>query len=79
MHFYSCNNPFCPILDNVAKTHHLRTLHGAKERLELLRADLLEEGSFDAPISGCEGVFHTATPVKLVEKDPKVRFEVHSS
>jgi hypothetical protein len=55
------------------KTNHLRALPGAKERLQLVRADLLEEGSFDAPIAGCHGVFHTATPVKYVEKDPKVK------
>ncbi|KAM1157993.1 hypothetical protein ACFX1X_028849 [Malus domestica] len=28
------------------KTEHLRSLDGAKERLHLFKADLLEEGSF---------------------------------
>ncbi|KAL3646511.1 hypothetical protein CASFOL_011691 [Castilleja foliolosa] len=39
---------------------HLLTFDGAKERLQLINADLLEEGSFDAVIDGCDGVFHTA-------------------
>lgn len=35
---------------------------GAKERLTLYKADLLEEGSFDAVVDGVDGVFHTASP-----------------
>ncbi|KAF3963724.1 hypothetical protein CMV_011916 [Castanea mollissima] len=37
------------------KTEHLLALDGAKERLHLLKADLLEEGSFDSVVDGCEG------------------------
>ncbi|GLT38280.1 hypothetical protein SLA2020_125380 [Shorea laevis] len=45
------------------KNAHLRELEGAKERLTLCRADLLDyEGLKDA-INGCDGVFHTASPV----------------
>ncbi|OQR96883.1 dihydroflavonol-4-reductase [Achlya hypogyna] len=44
------------------KVAHLRALPGAAERLELFQADLLQEGSFDAAIKGCSGVFHTASP-----------------
>ncbi|XP_058198608.1 uncharacterized protein LOC131314132 [Rhododendron vialii] len=44
------------------KTEHLLSLEGAKERLHLFKANLLEEGSFDAAIDGCIGVFHTASP-----------------
>lgn len=29
-------------------------------RLELVEADLLEDGSFDAAAKGCVGAFHTA-------------------
>lgn len=29
----------------------------------LVKGDLMEEGSFDGAIMGCEGVFHTASPV----------------
>ncbi|KAL6622589.1 hypothetical protein ACP70R_032468 [Stipagrostis hirtigluma subsp. patula] len=53
------------------KTNHLRALDGAKDRLHLFKANLLEEGSFDAAIEGCECVFHTASPFYLDVKDPK--------
>jgi hypothetical protein len=42
---------------------HLWKLPGAKERLQIVRADLLEEGSFDDAVMACEGAFHTASPV----------------
>jgi len=47
-------------------------LDGAKERLQLFKADLLEEGSFDSAVEGCDGVFHTASPVLFVLNDPQV-------
>ncbi|KAI5078359.1 hypothetical protein GOP47_0006030 [Adiantum capillus-veneris] len=59
-------------LDDKAKTAHLQALEGAQERLELWPANLLSEGSFDAVVDGCHGVFHTATPVKIVKSDPQV-------
>ncbi|OEL30103.1 Tetraketide alpha-pyrone reductase 1 [Dichanthelium oligosanthes] len=43
---------------------------GARERLELVRADLLEEGSFDDAVMACEGVFHTASPI-IAKSDSK--------
>lgn len=49
--------------DNVEKFSYLWDLPGAKERLNIVRADLLEEGSFDAAVDGVDGVFHTASPV----------------
>ncbi|KMT14529.1 hypothetical protein BVRB_4g072990 [Beta vulgaris subsp. vulgaris] len=54
------------------KTEHLLGLKGAKERLHLYKADLMDEGSFDAAVAGCEGVFHTASPVNFDAKDPQV-------
>lgn len=42
---------------------HLWKLPGAKEKLQIVRADLLEEGSFDEAVMSCDGVFHTASPV----------------
>jgi len=45
-------------------------LEGAKERLQLVRADLLEEGSFDDAVMACDGVFHTASPV-ITKSDSK--------
>ncbi|XP_043691633.1 phenylacetaldehyde reductase-like [Telopea speciosissima] len=53
------------------KTAHLLALDGAKERLHLFKASLLEEGSFDSLMDGCEGVFHTASPVNFVDKNPQ--------
>ncbi|CAH2038475.1 unnamed protein product [Thlaspi arvense] len=53
------------------KTDHLLALDGAKERLQLLKANLVEEGSFEHAIDGCEAVFHTASPVALTVTDPQ--------
>ncbi|KAB1227630.1 Tetraketide alpha-pyrone reductase 1 [Morella rubra] len=53
------------------KTNHLLVLDGAKERLQLFEANLLEEGSFDVAIQGCDGVFHTASPFYNDIKDPQ--------
>ncbi|XP_014499798.1 cinnamoyl-CoA reductase 1-like [Vigna radiata var. radiata] len=53
------------------KVDHLLSLDGAKERLHLFKANLLEEGSFDSAVQGCHGVFHTASPFFLSSKDPQ--------
>ncbi|KAJ0250664.1 Epimerase domain-containing protein [Hirschfeldia incana] len=53
------------------KTDHLLALDGARERLQLFKASLLEEGSFEHAIDGCEAVFHTASPVKITATDPQ--------
>ncbi|XP_044495984.1 cinnamoyl-CoA reductase 1-like [Mangifera indica] len=45
------------------KNDHLRELEGAKERLILCRADLLDYEGLKEAIKGCDGVFHTASPV----------------
>lgn len=45
------------------KNNHLRELEGAKERLTLCKADLLDYQSLRQAIDGCDGVFHTASPV----------------
>lgn len=60
--------------DDPKKTEHLLALDGAKERLHLLKADLLEEGSFDSVVDGCEGVFHTASPFYHEVTDPQVHY-----
>ena len=45
------------------KIAHLQDLgEKHKGKLELFEADLLKEGSFDAPMEGCEIVIHTASP-----------------
>ncbi|KAJ4715790.1 dihydroflavonol 4-reductase-like1 [Melia azedarach] len=56
---------------NEKKLAHLWRLEGAKEGLRLVRANLMEEGSFDDAINGCQGVFHTASPVLKPSSDPK--------
>ena len=46
-----------------SKNAHLKALEGAGERLQLLKADLLEYNSVVSAVAGCEGVFHVASPV----------------
>ncbi|XP_031488733.1 tetraketide alpha-pyrone reductase 2 [Nymphaea colorata] len=57
---------------NLEKVGYLWGLCGAKERLKLVKADLMEEGSFDEAVDGVEGVFHTASPV-LVPYDRNIQ------
>lgn len=49
----------------------LLELPGAAERLELISADLLDPGSFDAAVAGCEYILHTASPYVITVKDPQ--------
>ena len=57
---------------DASKTEHVRQLlPAAADRLELCGADLLEPGSFDDAIAGCEHVYHVASPVQLAAKDPE--------
>jgi len=49
----------------------LCALAGAADRLELVEADLLDEGSFDRAAAGCEYVMHTASPYVLDARDPQ--------
>nr|XP_027094763.1 cinnamoyl-CoA reductase 1-like [Coffea arabica]XP_027094764.1 cinnamoyl-CoA reductase 1-like [Coffea arabica] len=58
-------------LNDPKKVEHLLALDGAKERLQLFKANLLEEGSFDAAIDGCDGVFHMASPFYHTVTDPQ--------
>ncbi|XP_057765731.1 tetraketide alpha-pyrone reductase 2 [Salvia miltiorrhiza] len=58
--------------ENIEKVGYLLQLNGAKERLKIMRADLVEEGSFDAAVEGVDGVFHVASPV-LVPYDDNVK------
>jgi len=53
------------------KVRHLLDIPGAAERLKLFRAELLEDGSFDAAIDRCDGVFHVASPVDFLPNDPE--------
>ncbi|KAK1369300.1 cinnamoyl-CoA reductase 1-like [Heracleum sosnowskyi] len=58
-------------LNDPRKTQHLLALDGAKERLHLFEANLLEEGSFDPAVNGCNCVFHTASPVCFSSPNPQ--------
>src|SRR4051794_3820161 len=49
----------------------LRALPGARERLELVEAELLADGSFDRAAAGCEGVMHAASPYVLTVTNPQ--------
>ncbi|KAI4304299.1 hypothetical protein MLD38_039830 [Melastoma candidum] len=56
--------------NNKNKVSHLEELKSSGD-LKLFRADLTDEASFDAPISGCNYVFHVATPVNFASQDPE--------
>ncbi|XP_078174763.1 tetraketide alpha-pyrone reductase 2-like isoform X1 [Carex rostrata] len=49
--------------DDGSKVQFLWDMEGAKEKLELVKADLTVDGSFDQAVDGVDGVFHTASPV----------------
>ncbi|PWA69999.1 cinnamoyl-CoA reductase 1 [Artemisia annua] len=60
-------------LGDPKKTEHLLALDGAKERLSLFEANLIEDGSFDSAVKGCVCVFHTASPVQFIVDDPQAQ------
>lgn len=51
------------IISEDPKNAHLKKLEGAKERLTLHKVDLFDIDSIKAAFHGCDGVFHTASPV----------------
>jgi dihydroflavonol-4-reductase len=53
------------------KASHLTALAGAAERLELVRADLLEPQAFHPHVAGVDYVVHTASPYVLNARDPQ--------
>ena len=55
---------------NKAKTAHLQALEGSAN-LELVAADLMQDGSFDAAMSGCDAAIHCAAAVFFAAKDPQ--------
>ncbi|KAL9269365.1 Tetraketide alpha-pyrone reductase 2-like protein [Drosera capensis] len=44
-------------------------MKGAKDRLRLIKADLMVEGSFDEAVTGVDGMFHAASPVLVPYDD----------
>jgi anthocyanidin reductase len=53
------------------KNSHLKDLQ-ALGSLEVFRADLDEDGSFDDAVAGCDYAFLVAAPVNLHTKNPEV-------
>lgn len=54
------------------KNAHLKKLENS-ENLKLFKADILDYEALSAAVAGCEGVFHAACPVLLLEvPDPEV-------
>eukprot|EP00056_Hartaetosiga_gracilis_P021770 m.26277 g.26277 ORF g.26277 m.26277 type:complete len:596 (+) comp9256_c0_seq1:25-1812(+) len=47
---------------NMTKVAHLLAMEGADERLELVKANLLDAASMEAAVEGADVVFHTASP-----------------
>ena len=62
--------------DDERRVGHLRRIAQAtKGYLRLFRADLLEGGTFDEAMQGCELVYHTASPFSLaIVSSPQERF-----
>ncbi|CAL5070177.1 unnamed protein product [Urochloa decumbens] len=56
--------------DDMAKNSHLKDLQ-ALGPLEVFRADLEDEGSFDDAIAGCDYAFLVAAPVNLASENPE--------
>ncbi|KAF3971709.1 hypothetical protein ACB098_06G193200 [Castanea mollissima] len=57
--------------ENKKDISFLTSLPGASEKLQIFNADLSDPESFNAPIEGCIGVFHVATPVDFEDKEPE--------
>ncbi|OMO96582.1 3-beta hydroxysteroid dehydrogenase/isomerase [Corchorus olitorius] len=66
-----CANMYNIIVRRQEENRSLVALDGAKERLQLFKAELLDEGAFDSIVDGCIGVFHTASPCFYEAKDPQ--------
>lgn len=58
--------------DNEENVGHLLTLVEAPAHpLELVRGDVMQPDTLDAPLEACELVCHMASPVRLFAKDPQ--------
>ncbi len=60
--------------DDASKTDHLRRIAAAADaadRLELVRGDLLQPGSFDRALAGCDALCHCAAAVFFAASDPQ--------
>ncbi|CAN6236348.1 unnamed protein product [Urochloa humidicola] len=57
--------------DDMEKISHLKRLQALGHLVEVLRADLDEEGSFDEAVAGCHYAFLVAAPVNLASENPE--------
>ncbi len=58
--------------DDEAKIAHLQDLTQDKSKIRFFKTDLLEEGSYQEAIEGCELIIHTASPFFYdLKKDPQ--------
>jgi hypothetical protein len=58
------------------KNSHLKDLQAAGP-LEIIRAELDDEGSFDDAVSGCDYAFLVAAPMNLRSSNPEVNSSLH--
>ncbi|KAE9552581.1 hypothetical protein FO519_004198 [Halicephalobus sp. NKZ332] len=63
-------------LKNESKVGPLRDLEFAKERLELVEADLEDPNCWPSAVKGCDYVLHTASPFPIVADDSIVKTAV---
>lgn len=70
-HFQCLVTLYSEIAENEKKMSHLRPLQELGD-LKIFKADLTDEESFDSSISGCEYIFHVATPINFTSEDPEV-------
>jgi dihydroflavonol-4-reductase len=57
--------------DRTDRFHFLTNLPGARERLDLVKGDLLDAKGWDAAVAGCDYVMHTASPYQIDVEDPQ--------
>lgn len=58
--------------EDTKKVEHLiNAAANSKGQLKFFKGDLLNPGSYDAAMEGCELVFHTASPYTINVKDPQ--------
>ncbi|KAJ4838821.1 hypothetical protein Tsubulata_049169 [Turnera subulata] len=68
---YSVHTTVRPDPDRRRDVSFLTSLPGASQKLKIFEADLSNPESFEDAIKGCVGVFHVATPVDFVNKEPE--------
>ncbi|CAK8542212.1 unnamed protein product [Lathyrus sativus] len=68
---YTVNTTVRPDPGQKKDVSFLTNLPGASQKLKIFSADLSIPESFTAAIEGCDGIFHTATPVDFEVNEPE--------